>query len=282
MTDRAHSVPSALIAACVLLFLVACQPAPETPERKVTQPVEIPDKLSKDSISDNVIYTDSDSLYNDEDLPGKLTYAGIFHFDELNENEWLLSNWLGLQKNGKKLALVPIKLKLTRVFDPVLDEDTLNPTGWKLDVEQDSIFFLLAGNALRESNQLPLIYWGEPLELYPGQTFEFTFNNASYRLLAFGEQQMEEEYALIKNYELYLERKKGGEKQTVLITQHAAFDEAMTSVWLISDLNADGAPDLILDNSADYNAFVPTLFLSSIIENKISYICYAKQVSVGC
>ena len=60
------------------------------------------------------------------------------------------------------------------------------------------------------------------------------------------------------------------------------FDDALTSLLFVGDIDGDDIPDLIIDTTSDYNAEVPTLYLSRPAKSGDLLKVMGMHGSTGC
>ncbi|MBC8151630.1 MAG: hypothetical protein H7Z72_01830 [Bacteroidetes bacterium] len=209
----------------------------------------------------------SELAYANEDakMDIRVLGTGPFHDDEV----WPTAakeGWFGLFIGKDGYYIARTKIATEHVYDPVVDEDTTDRTGWQINVlHPGTAVFLIAEKArLREGlvrNSLP-----DNEEIAPGQQRAFTCGGQTFKLIATGRKTPVPsappgEYA-VEDYRLYLEGMSGNTKITQLIVAESSFEEATITILFVGDLDGDALPDLIIDTTNHYNMVRPTLYLS--------------------
>lgn len=202
---------------------------------------------------------------------------GTFHGDEVNEKD-LGGVWYGIFADNGTYFMEETTVKTKRVNDAVLDAEG-EATGWKITTAHpDDALILLKGKGLRNRDFEAIEF---KKEVYPGDTIQFDFKGKNYWIFATGSTD-DLDGRSVENYKLFMMTEKQGELISQLLVSHDNFDDAMCSVLFIGDIDSDGIPDLILDNSRHYNSDNPTLYLSGDAgENSLLRIV-GWHYAVGC
>ncbi|MBI3133840.1 MAG: hypothetical protein HYZ14_04115 [Bacteroidetes bacterium] len=194
----------------------------------------------------------------------KLISTGTFHSDELWDGVEQ-ETWYGIYHDAGAYFVEETAIRAARVNDPIVDETENERTGWEIsDSHPGASLALISGLEFSESN-LPHVTAPDQ-ELIPGDSLTFSFGDVNYALFASGTKITtadNPEYNQVENYKLFLSGTKDGETVTQLLVEHTNFDESMVNVLLIADLDKDGIPDMLLNNTRHYNVTNPTLYLSS-------------------
>lgn len=195
----------------------------------------------------------------DEQLPMKILTTGTFHEEEVWEGVEK-GLWMGLFKGGEGYYLAPTSVQATKVFDPVVDEDETEKTGWQVTTSNpDSALLLMeAKPAMKAGNVKALPMLKEVID--PGDRWQFSYGGEDYVLYATGE--TGKEPLAVKNYKLYLSTVGAKQKAPQLLVAQPSFDDRMIRLLFIGDMDGDNKPDLIIDTSPHYNMQKPTLYLS--------------------
>lgn len=237
-------------------------------------------------------YAEQDTIkYDTEYFPGdmkfiaKLLRPGDFHEDEVQVTAEK-KNWYGLFKGKSDWYLAKTKIKTTKVFDEIVDEDSLvDKTGWRVQtLNKDTSLILISGLNFLAGRKIKPVVLSKNI-IYPGETLRFNYAGLSYKLFATGgknKEQEDPEWFYVWNYKLYLSAKKNGKVKTELLVAAPRFNDTMTSIIFVGDIDGDGFPDLLIDTSNHYNSEEPTLYLSKPAEKGHLYKVVGKHSIVGC
>ena len=209
----------------------------------------------------------------------RIIFPGQFHDDEIN-NELVNEKWFGLIEHEGGYYLSKTKIHISKIFDPVLDEDTLKPSGDLITIEEDNCILLINGlNTLKEKQidgMRPQKYF-----LMPGEEMEFDFKNLHYKISAIGYPVDPISGWLNGNYQLFIEEI-NQLKIKQLISEDTLQSESPYNIIWMGDLDNDNEIDLLINLSNHYNHNLPVLFLSSRKINGIILQRSAEFSSVGC
>lgn len=193
-------------------------------------------------------------------LQAKILMTGSFHGDEIESNIEQ-KDWIALIANTEgAYELKDVGLIVKRENDPIIDEED-EETGWNIGVEKaDDPLVLLSG----PFTEGPVKFADLPKnQLLPGDTVRFTFQESEYMIFATGAyEEYSEDWFAFTSYKLFITGEKQGEKITQLIVGHENFDDAMVTIWFVGDIDRDGLPDLLMENTRHYNVSNPVLYLS--------------------
>lgn len=232
---------------------------------------------------DSYFDIDKSMLYPSEDLPeGQIIMPGIYHNDEVLP-DMQNGQWLGLFVKEGTYYVDTARINLSKVFDPLFDEE-YEKTGWSVAVnEADSCLLLfrdlkipinsnvaaisIPNTQLANNKVFPFSLLGKKYELYPlidlskHDSTEMGFYH--YRMVM-------SSYATTKPL------------HTLIIAGEMMYDLNNFQLFFIGDLDQDGLPDMIMNTSSHYNKASITLYLSSYGSNKQLMVPIAVHNSYGC
>lgn len=198
--------------------------------------------------------------YEKGKFDAEILTPGTLHGEEVSANA-ADKKWFGFFQSSKgTYKIQETKLSFTTVVDPILGESEEDASAVKIQVEdenRDAVIALIEGmDCLKNSVAEKLD--GYPKKLDSGESYAFTFHNQNYKLSAVG------------MYELFLESNNNGKIIKTLVSSTPFFDEGNIDIMFVGDIDQDGKIDLVLNNSPKYNAFTPTIYLSSVAgENEL-------------
>lgn len=239
------------------------------------------DKESEIVVNDPV--EDEFSFPVDSTLPVKIIQLETFHSDEIQEN-YNKKVWFGLFKNNNDYKLSETKVSFKRVNDPIIDETDEEKTGWEVSAQvKDTCVILI--------EKLPYFSDGNissvkvPENIYPEESFKFSYKDVEYTLFATGKkkkEQQDSDWIVVSNYKLYLKTVVDGKEKTELLVAKKNFDDQMIRIIFAGDLDDDNKLDLIIDTASHYNVSSPTLYLSKPAEKGKAIKPVGVFVTVGC
>lgn len=214
--------------------------------------------------------------------PATILTTGQFHEDEVSKGDAGRS-WYGIFQNSDGYYIDATRIVTKRVQDPVDDEGTLN--GWEVKTtNSDTSLLLFAGvNGIDKHSIKPVSLSKE--HIWPGESVTYTYNGITYTLYATGNKHKEkpdEEYYIVTSYRLFIKATINGTERTQMLVASREFDDRMTEVLFVGDIDGDNIPDLIIDSSYHYNVTIPTLYLSKPAGSKEVFKLMGWHLSVGC
>jgi hypothetical protein len=219
----------------------------------------------------------------DTAYPAKILNTGTFHDDEVDKGDEKL-NWMGLFKNDKGYYITPVKIKISRVRDDIVDQRPEQKTGWEVKTEHidTSIFLIAKLDYLRPHGIKSIVQ--KDHSLLPGDTIKYTLNDVDYLLYATGSKKEFKEspgaFALV-NYRVFIKAQINGiVYNQYLVTK--ANPEYECPVLFIGDIDGDGIPDLIIDTANHENVERPTLYLSKQAKKGQLLRVMGMHTVVGC
>ncbi|MBO0930979.1 hypothetical protein [Fibrella aquatilis] len=259
----------------VFCLLWACKSGGKQQALEAQLPVQLPiivtmsDPTAKnDTVEVASTLTDSTYILN----------VGIYHSNEVDQTA-IQRDWFGLFKRGESYYLDHCALRVKRVDDPV-GADGL---AWDISVSnKDSSVLLINPPTFLKPNAVPHIELSKR-HLAPGDSLRFVFGSTDYTLFATGTLVGEGDDKYEQDYRLYLSAANNGHHVTQLLEQKQQSDgDTQTTILFVGDIDGDDKLDFLINTTAHYNAFVPTLFLSKpALKNNLVKLV-GKHISVGC
>lgn len=281
-----------LSALCVVTVMGACNTQGGTGSASEGRSADTA-ATSKDTLSASVV--EAVPSLNDGFFPpydssygGDLLRTGGYHWDEVQKGMDKQA-WLGLFKSADgAYYIADTRVTIQQDFDPVLDEDSTQASGWLVTPEiKDTTIMLVSKVALQKGVVVPVPIPAHVKDdrMVPGDTMVFRYGgDHTYRLSVTGKKQRANELDTwsVSDYRMSVTAMKGGRAVTQLLINSPHNDDSIPSIIFIGDLDGDQVPDLILNATNNYNAYVPTLYLSKGAGEGQLYRIVAQHVSVGC
>lgn len=287
-SDNMNAVKTSIVIPLVVATIFSsCENKPEAKTNDTPAPVDSITFAAGVPLSDsaNEVAYDSISFPADTSFPAIILRTGNFHQDEVKDGA-PSENWYGLFK-GTTHYLAATHITAKRAFDPVVDEDSLTEkTGWEIEVQnKDTCIILMARVPAELKNRQVQEILLSKNKIMPGDTITFNYQGVAYTLTATGGKKKTQDdpvYYEVWNYKLYLTANKNGQKTQELLSAQPNFDDHMIQILFAGDIDADGLPDLIIDNSPHYNVELPTLYLSKPAEVGHLLKAVGQHSAVGC
>ncbi|HEY9177195.1 MAG TPA: hypothetical protein VIN07_05870 [Flavipsychrobacter sp.] len=217
-------------------------------------------------------------LYIDNDKESCVLY----HYDEVSE-DWINRSWYALVKNGPQYFIQNAAITIRPGYDPVLDDDTTQKTGWEVSTNAtDTPLIHFTEYAKIKAGPIQSIKL--PIDIIrTGDNISFEFASVMYKLFATGiVDNNSSAYSSTTNYRLFIESTTHSKKTTQLLFAAPNFDDAFPSIMFIGDINRDGLPDILLNAVRHYNEFAPSLFLSNSNSSDTIWELVGLHWSSGC
>ncbi len=212
-------------------------------------------------------------------IPGEqiqIMQTGQYHGDEIAARFGVAKSWLALIVSNQQANLVPSSPHISRVFDPVVDE------------EESKVSY--SGKLVEDSQHDPILLvkasWLKPGPIVQAKLTEnrqgFTWNDKHFKMVRLCEDASSKDSLLQCRVIL----SDGKSQQFIIDTaepNNGYSDEfaSTAEITWAGDLDRDGKPDFILFN-AHYNGENTQLFLSSKAETKQLVKSVARVYRVGC
>lgn len=225
------------------------------------------------------------------ELPLSLIQPLGYHGDEV-PSDFGLKKWAGIFKDQNGYYLDSTAIIIETCYDPVIGEEETDTLSWTAKciqaIHTDSCLYLISG--LNEYSYLKKHYldnvYDDVQYAYPSDTIVIDFFGKKYFLYGKADVTQSEyspEELVYINYELYLRgTTKNNKEITQILGSTTNFDFNMFSLLFVGDIDNDGFPDFIINTSEHYNAYQPTLYLSSFAQDNELVSIAAIHRSVGC
>ena len=215
----------------------------------------------------------------------KVLMLGSFHDEEVWKNAEK-EKWFGLFRSSKEQYLSEIIVNISRIFDPITDQDSLNnKTGWLVEsINKDDCIALIAGLPFLNNHKIEEKILSKN-EILPNEELKFNYLGIDYKLFATGEitkDSLDPSFYEIHNYKLFLKSTKNGKEITDKLVETLNFDDAMINILFAGDIDNDGILDLIIDTSRHYNKTEPTIYLSKPSNSSKLLKIVGRHSTVGC
>lgn len=197
--------------------------------------------------------------------------------------DWGKYHWKGLFKSAAGYYIAGTKLLIKKAYDEMVDNEG-QATGVEVNRSvKDSAILLFSGIeniADHQVKQIKII----KSELLPNERFFFTYNDIVYTLYATGERKYDlsaKDY-VVTNYSLHIKAVIAGNSFDQMLVSTPSFEDALTQILFVGDIDGDNVPDLILDTTNNYNVEQPTLYLSRPATSGNLLKVMGLQVITGC
>lgn len=209
-------------------------------------------------------------------LPGE-----AFHGDEVPARDG--ETWLALAVSDGKARLQPVKLEVTAVSDPLVDDPDDRSARSVAAPGVEALVFLRGIDALKPGEagavlaREQTVSTERPLRLGSGAAApQITVHCAK----SAGQTEASScEVSLDDGKTTQVLFRVAGERSEV---DGRVFDDAVATVTFAGDLDHDGRVDLVIDTSDHYNLSRPTLFLSGAAAPGLLVGRVAQQQLTGC
>ncbi|MFZ4762200.1 MAG: hypothetical protein ACOYK8_05250 [Alphaproteobacteria bacterium] len=200
----------------------------------------------------------------------------IYHQDEV-EDVKNGESWIAIIESNGKYTAKQVTISVKTVKDEVIDPEKGPFTGKEI-ISDPATAFLIKGIAIKT---------GTPIKAYPidtssiegGKSIEIKGGLSTVKLLGKSKIHLKGDgYETNDAYQLI------GivDNQEFTLVAPTTLDDSFPQLIWAGDLNNDGQPDLLIDTTNHYNVSNPTLFLSKVSKDKITYHKVAERRSTGC
>lgn len=267
----------------VLLFSIqACSSSEEHANQNKTKQTK-DTTLNKDTVQLQIDSTldDAEFVMTAQQKDSLLQHIHLlqnssYHHDEVDPSI-AQKRWYCIIDNGDQTFIQKVNVTIVPEHDPVVDPND-EMTGWKVSIDQEGQnLFLISGISLEEKEIKSFDF--EQKWLQPGDTLSFDYLDQHYNIIAEGDRTKgAHELYKITNFKLFLKKDSHSQK-LISIPQN---NDATPKVLWVGDLDQDGQLDFIINTTKHYNAYIPTLYLSSFAEKGKLVKEVTKRASVGC
>ena len=208
----------------------------------------------------------------------QLLQVGAFHGDEVSAESGEV--WLGLYSTPNGYTLIPSRITVETVYDPLVDNEQ-EKTGKVVSVEEETRpLFLIKGLDLPKGEVIETLS-AEQTILTPGKSLDLGLDGKNeYHLTAYGEGDIGPNgFTSLENYSIELS--KGQISQELLA--YDSTNGAIPSLLWAGDLDGDGQLDLLINATPHYVVYsAPMLFLSSMAKDGNLVKKVAIFVAISC
>ena len=186
-------------------------------------------------------------------------------------------SWVAIVNSNGKYTAKQVVISVKTIKDLVLDSEDGSSTGREITSQPDSEF-LIKGLPIKTGTAIKT-YPIDTASIEGGKSVEIKGGLSTVTLLGKGKIYLKGDgYETNDAYQLT--GKVDNEEFTIVAP--TTLDDTFPHLIWAGDLNNDGQPDLLIDTTNHYNISNPTLFLSKVGKNKITYHKAAERRLAGC
>jgi len=197
-------------------------------------------------------------------LTGYIIKPGKYHKEEIPD-KITTQDWFGIFKENGNYMVEKTTINILSVHDAIVDNEG-EKTGKKIISNNNKECYLLMNNISYLTEIKIDTILTKPTIIHPEKPFSYQTNNIEYTLSATADEynplNKDNLFFNPKNYNLFLEKNTNGVITKQLLLFENRFDDQITKILFIGDIDGDTIPDLLIDSANHYNASVPTLYLS--------------------
>jgi len=216
-------------------------------------------------------------------LQAYIIKPGSYHGDEIPDN-MTTENWFGIFNDDGNYLVKKAAITISKIHDDAIDSGG-QKSGKKIIENDSENCYLLINNVsyLTERNIDTILT--KPIIIHPKKPYSFTYNHVDYTLSATAKDyeslNLNINYFKAEGYKLYLEKVENEVITKQLLLFERYFDNQITQILFIGDIDGDTIPDLIIDSSNNSSETVPTLYLSKEANPKeiVKIVSLHKSVS---
>lgn len=188
-------------------------------------------------------------------LQVQLLEVGEFHGDDVNART--SSGWLGLFVSKRESALRSTSIRVSRVFDPIVDDGTKKITGKRVQIPQSVKPVFLVKNAPKLQPGIVKTILNNPTSLSIGESISLTLENQRYQIRFVSTSN--DSTPALRNAKALITM--GGITQS--LSSNLSKDEGGFAIIWAGDLDGDGKLDLYVNAAPQDNVVSRRLLLSS-------------------
>lgn len=186
-------------------------------------------------------------------------------------------SWVAIVESNGKYTAKQVTVSVKTVRDAIVDPENGPFTGKEVTSEPTAIF-LIKGIPLKSGASVKS-YLIDTSPIADGRSVEIQGGLSTVKLLGKNGIHLKGDgYETNDAYQLI---GKIDNEEFTFVAPTILDDNFPHLIWA-GDLNNDDQPDLLIDTSNHYNLSIPTLFLSNVSKNKITYNKVVERRSVGC
>lgn len=208
----------------------------------------------------------------------QLLQVGVFHGNEVSAESGEV--WLGLYPRSDGYTLIPSRITVETVYDPLVDSAG-EQTGKVVSVEERTRpLFLVKGLKAPKRKFIRTLSAGQTL-LSPGKSLDLRLDaKTENHLTAYGRGYVGPNgFTSLENYSVELSQ---GQFSQELLAYGSTNGAIPTLVWA-GDLDGDSQLDLVVNATPDYTVYsAPMLFLSSVAKKDSLVQRVAIFIATGC
>ena len=208
----------------------------------------------------------------------QLLQVGVFHGNEVSAESGEV--WLGLYPTSDGYTLIPSRITVETVYDPLVDGDG-EQTGKMVSVEQQKRPLFLVKGLNAPKRELIRTLSAEGAILSPGKSLDLRLDDTNEsHLTAYGEGAIDPKgFTSLENYSIELSQ---GQLSQELFT-YSLTNGAIPSLLWAGDLDGDSQLDLVVNATPHYTVYsAPILFLSSVAKKDNLVQQVALFIATGC
>lgn len=208
----------------------------------------------------------------------QLLQVGTFHGDEVSAESGEV--WMGLYVTSDGYVLIPSRITVETVYDPLIDNRG-EKTGKMVSVEEQTPpLFLIKGLDAPDSEFIKTLPAKQTV-LSPGKSLDLGLDGKNeYNLTAYGEGDIGPNgFTSLENYSVELSN---GRLSQELLAYNSTTGAIPTLLWA-GDIDGDAQLDFVIDASPHYAIYAaPVLFLSSMAKDGNLVQKVAIFIATGC
>jgi len=215
---------------------------------------------------------------------GYIITPGNYHGDEIPDN-MSTDNWWGIFIKDGTYSVEKTTVSITNIHDAIIDNEG-DTSGKKITANHNKSCYLLMNNINYLTEQNIDTLSTKPIVIHPKKPYSFQFNNNNYTLSSTAKDyeplNQEGNFFAAEGYKLYLEKKTPESSTKQLLLFERFFDDNITTILFIGDIDGDTIPDFLIDTANKYGSTAPTLYLSKEANKEEILKIVSLHYSTGC